>query len=184
MAGNASGNSFLEISVILTRAADASTHCFDPARNVHTTGILSTSTVPCGLDQATIAKAQSKARALAERLDYVGTLGLEFFVTNDGALLANEFAPRVHNSGHWTEAACTISQFEQHIRAIARWPLADPVRHSDCTMTNLIGDHITELGAWAADGAVMVHDYGKVESRPARKMGHATQLSPRRPSSG
>lgn len=166
-----------EISVIVTRAGDGSSHCFDPPRNAHRDGILSTSTVPCGLDDETVASARASARALADELDYVGTLGLEFFVTGDGALLANEFAPRVHNSGHWTEAACTVSQFEQHIRAIAGWPLAEPVRHSDCVMTNLIGDDIDALANWSGDGTAMLHDYGKAEIRAGRKMGHVTQLS-------
>jgi 5-(carboxyamino)imidazole ribonucleotide synthase len=85
----------------------------------------------------------------------------------------------VHNSGHWTEAACSVSQFEQHIRAIAGWPLAESYRHSDCVMTNLIGDDIAKLPQWAADGAVRVHDYGKRETRPGRKMGHVTRLVPR-----
>ncbi len=94
----------------------------------------------------------------------------------DGTLIANEIAPRVHNSGHWTEAACVVSQFEQHIRAVAGLPLGDPSRHSDCIMTNLIGDDIDELNSWLAKPHVLVHLYGKAESRPGRKMGHVTQL--------
>ncbi len=169
-----------EISVIATRAADGATHCFEPPRNVHTDGILARSTVPNGLEPTVSERARDQARALCERLVYVGTLGLEFFVLADGGLLANEFAPRVHNSGHWTEAACTASQFEQHVRAIAGWPLADAQRHSDCVMDNVIGDDIARLPALATEPGVMVHDYGKAAPRPGRKMGHATRLTPRR----
>ncbi|WP_424992864.1 5-(carboxyamino)imidazole ribonucleotide synthase [Oceaniradius stylonematis] len=168
-----------EISVIVTRGRNGETHEFEPARNDHEGGILARSTVPCGLDSIVMADAMEKTRALASRLRYVGTLALEFFVMEDGRLIGNEIAPRVHNSGHWTEAACSVSQFEQHIRAISGWPLAESYRHSDCVMTNLIGDEIGALPGWAADGAVRVHDYGKRETRPGRKMGHVTRLVPR-----
>lgn len=168
-----------EISVIVTRALDGSVHEFEPARNDHRHGVLYRSSVPCGLDRSVVADAMTKTRTLANRLRYVGTLALEFFVMADGRLIANEIAPRVHNSAHWTEAACSVSQFEQHIRAIAGWPLAESYRHSDCVMTNLLGDEIDGLASWAADGAVRVHDYGKTESRPGRKMGHVVRLVPR-----
>ncbi|ENN87346.1 phosphoribosylaminoimidazole carboxylase ATPase subunit [Rhizobium freirei PRF 81] len=85
-------------------------------------------------------------------------------------------APRVHNSGHWTEAACIISQFEQHVRAVAGLPLGNPERHSDCVMTNLIGDDILALPEWLRLDDALVHLYGKSEARPGRKMGHVTQL--------
>ena len=168
-----------EISVIVTRAPDGTVHEFEPARNDHEGGMLARSTVPCGLDPAIMADAMAKTRALAARLRHVGTLALEFFVMEDGRLIANEIAPRVHNSGHWTEAACSVSQFEQHIRAVAGWPLAESYRHSDCVMTNLIGDGIKALPEWAADGAVRLNDYGKTEIKPGRKMGHVVRLVPR-----
>ena len=117
------------------------------------------------------------ARTIAEALDYVGVLAVELFVGKDGSLLVNEIAPRVHNSGHWTIEACACSQFEQHIRAVAGWPLGDPVRHADAVMENVIG---AEANAWeslAQSGAL--HLYGKREARTGRKMGHVTRLQPR-----
>ena len=103
----------------------------------------------------------------------------------DGTLIANEIAPRVHNSGHWTEAACVVSQFEQHIRAVAGLPLGDTRRHSDCVMLNLIGDDIDAVPAWLSRPDALVHLYGKTESRPGRKMGHVTLLTgPKVPSQG
>ncbi|GAB4359906.1 MAG: 5-(carboxyamino)imidazole ribonucleotide synthase [Oricola sp.] len=165
-----------EISVIATRASDGTVVCYDPPRNAHVNGILATSTLPSGIAPDIEAEARGMAATLAGALSYVGTLGLEFFVMKDGTLRANEFAPRVHNSGHWTEAACTVSQFEQHIRAIAGWPLGDGARHSDCVMENLVGDDIARLPALAADPGILVHDYGKAEIRPGRKMGHFTRI--------
>ena len=103
-------------------------------------------------------------------------IGVEFFVLADGSVVANEIAPRVHNSGHWTEAACIVSQFEQHIRAISGLPLGNPQRHSDCVMQNLIGDDIAEVSGLLAEPNVLVHLYGKAEARPGRKMGHFTRL--------
>ncbi|MEL6436973.1 MAG: 5-(carboxyamino)imidazole ribonucleotide synthase, partial [Pseudomonadota bacterium] len=131
-----------EISVIATRGRDGTCVCFDPAENVHRNGILRISTVPADIEEKTRVMAKSHAQSLLTALDYVGTLGLEFFVMPDGGLIANEFAPRVHNSGHWTEAACTINQFEMHIRAITGWPLVAPIRHSNAEMHNLLGDEI------------------------------------------
>lgn len=169
-----------EISVIGTRAINGETRCYDPAANVHEAGILSTSTLPSGLPHAIEAEAAKLTSDLLNALSYVGTLGLEFFVTREGQLIANEFAPRVHNSGHWTEAACAISQFEQHIRAIVGWPLGNTNRHSDCVMHNLLGDAIEQLPALADQPDVHLHSYGKAEARAGRKMGHYTQLMPRK----
>ncbi len=166
-----------EISVIAAREADGAVACYDVAENVHKSGILSTSTVPAAVSANVSARAQAAATALLGALDYVGVLGLEFFVLDDGGLLANEFAPRVHNSGHWTEAACLVSQFEQHIRAIAGLPLGDGARHADCVMENLIGDDVNRFTALAAEKRVMLHLYGKAEARPGRKMGHATRVA-------
>ncbi len=166
-----------EISVIGARGADGAVACFDPALNVHREGILRTSTLPASIAPEATEAAMRAARLLMEALDYVGVLGLELFVLPDGRLLANEFAPRVHNSGHWTEAACLVSQFEQHIRAVAGLPLGDPARHADCVMENLIGDEIGRAGELAAEPHVMLNLYGKAEARAGRKMGHFTRLT-------
>ena len=165
-----------EISIIAARAKDGTVRCYDPAENVHLGGILHTSTLPAAIDSTTADAARAAAEKLLAALDYVGVIGIEFFVTSDGGLIANEIAPRVHNSGHWTEAACVISQFEQHIRAVAGLPLGDPVRHSDCVMQNLIGNDIEDVESWAAQKDVLIHLYGKTEPRPGRKMGHVTRL--------
>jgi 5-(carboxyamino)imidazole ribonucleotide synthase len=165
-----------EVSIIAARSSDGSVACYDPAENVHRNGILHTSTLPARISEATAKIARESAEKLLAALDYVGVIGMEFFVLADGTLIANEVAPRVHNSGHWTEAACIVSQFEQHIRAVAGLSLGNPHRHSDCVMTNLIGDDILDLPAWLAKKDVFVHLYGKTESRPGRKMGHVTAL--------
>jgi len=168
-----------ELSVIAARGIDGTVVCYDPAENVHIDGILSTSTVPGKVSQNDSAAAKEFAGALLQQLGYVGIVGLEFFVGPDGELLANEFAPRVHNSGHWTEAACAVSQFEQHIRAIAGLPLGNPNRHSDCVMENLIGDEVERASSLLVEPDLMLHLYGKTETRPGRKMGHFTRLTPR-----
>ncbi|MDQ0329901.1 5-(carboxyamino)imidazole ribonucleotide synthase [Mesorhizobium hungaricum] len=167
-----------EISMIAARGLDGSLVVFDPARNVHRNGILHTSTVPASVSVATADAAKQASMAIVSALDYVGVIGIEFFVLPDGGLLANEIAPRVHNSGHWTEAACTVSQFEQHIRAVAGQPLGDAGRHSDCVMQNLIGDDVAEVPALLAEPGLMLHLYGKEEARPGRKMGHFTRIRP------
>ena len=152
-----------------------------PAENVHRDGILHSSTVPAAhlAGRPPTRRATPPSRIL-EALDYVGVIGVEFFVLADGALLANEIAPRVHNSGHWTEAACAVSQFEQHIRAIAGLPLGDTGRHSDCVMENLIGDDVVRAPALLAEPDLVLHLYGKAEARPGRKMGHFTRLKRRK----
>ncbi|MBB3611162.1 5-(carboxyamino)imidazole ribonucleotide synthase [Rhizobium sp. BK602] len=165
-----------EISIIAARGLDGSIACYDPAENVHRDGILHTSTLPASISAATAAAAREAAEKILAALGYVGVIGIEFFALADGSLIANEMAPRVHNSGHWTEAACVVSQFEQHIRAVAGLPLGNPVRHSDCVMQNLIGDDILSVPDWLRRDEALVHLYGKTESRPGRKMGHVTQL--------
>jgi 5-(carboxyamino)imidazole ribonucleotide synthase len=168
-----------EISVIAARGLDGAVAAYDPAENVHRHGILHTSTLPAGIKLETAAAAQAAAARILAALDYVGVIGVEFFVLADGSLLANEIAPRVHNSGHWTEAAATVSQFEQHIRAVAGLSLGNPGRHSDCVMENLIGDDILRVPALLAEPDLMLHLYGKAEARPGRKMGHFTRISRR-----
>ena len=165
-----------EISVIAARGLDGDFAAYDPPKNLHRDGILRSSTVPAGIAAEIANSAIEAARALLESLEYVGVAGIEFFVTQDDRLLANEFAPRVHNSGHWSEAACIVSQFEQHVRAIAGLPLGTVARHSDCVMENLIGDEIARLPDLLAQPDCVVHHYGKAEVRPGRKMGHFTRL--------
>jgi 5-(carboxyamino)imidazole ribonucleotide synthase len=165
-----------EISVIAARGRDGSLSAYDPAENIHSGGILHSSTVPATISPQTAQSATEAAFAILEALDYVGVIGVEFFVLGDGSLLVNEIAPRVHNSGHWTEAACANSQFEQHIRAIAGLPLGSSRRHSDCVMENLIGDEVARAESLLGEPDVALHLYGKAEARPGRKMGHFTRL--------
>ena len=168
-----------EISVIAARGENGAVVAFDPAENIHRDGILRTSTVPAGVAVSVLDDAKAIAGRILEALQYVGVIGVEFFVLVDGSLKVNEIAPRVHNSGHWTEAACVLSQFELHIRAITGQPLGATHRHSSCVMENLIGDDVQKLPQLLAQPATLVHLYGKAEARPGRKMGHATRLLPR-----
>jgi 5-(carboxyamino)imidazole ribonucleotide synthase len=168
-----------EVSVIAARGLDGNIAAYDPAENVHRDGILRISTLPAAIGPETAAAAKAAAARILAALDYVGVVGVEFFVLADGSLLANELAPRVHNSGHWTEAACVVSQFEQHIRAVAGLPLGSPARHFDCVMENLIGDDMLKVPALLAEPDLMLHLYGKAETRPGRKMGHFTRISRR-----
>lgn len=165
-----------EVSVVAVRGRDGEFRTWPLTQNWHAEGILSASLAPAPQADRIAARAFECARQVATELDYVGVFALELFV-HDGRLLANEMAPRVHNSGHWTEAACAVSQFEQHIRAIAGLPLGTPSRHADCVMENLIGAEIDRLPALLAEPGVVVHHYGKTETRPGRKMGHFTRLS-------
>ncbi|MBP0437967.1 5-(carboxyamino)imidazole ribonucleotide synthase [Tianweitania sediminis] len=165
-----------EISVIAARSVDGSVVAYDPAENVHREGILRSSTVPARIGRQTAEQAQATAGRILSALDYVGVIGVEFFALADGTLKVNEIAPRVHNSGHWTEAACVLSQFELHIRAVAGLPLGDTRRHSDCLMENLIGDDVERVPQLLAESGTLVHLYGKSETRAGRKMGHATRL--------
>jgi 5-(carboxyamino)imidazole ribonucleotide synthase len=167
-----------EISVIAARGRDGALAAYDPSENVHREGILRSSTVPANITVETAAAGRDSAFTILNALDYVGVIGVEFFVLADGSLLVNEIAPRVHNSGHWTEAACHVSQFEQHIRAVAGLPLGDTGRYSDCVMENLIGDEVLVAPRLLAEPNLVLHLYGKAESRPGRKMGHFARLKP------
>jgi len=166
-----------EASVVAVRGANGAFAAYDPAENVHENHILARSVVPARLTAEQIDEAKSIAHVIAETLDYVGVLGVELFVRKDGTLLVNEIAPRVHNSGHWTIEACVVSQFENHIRAVAGWPLGSTERHSDAVMENLIGEQAADFKALAAKGGGL-HLYGKSEIRAGRKMGHITYLKP------
>jgi 5-(carboxyamino)imidazole ribonucleotide synthase len=170
-----------EVSVLVVRAVTGEMRFYDIPVNTHKDGILDTSTVPAPLPVAGAARAREMAGAIAEALVYVGVLGVEMFYVPGAAepLVVNEIAPRVHNSGHWTMDACLVGQFENHIRAVAGWPLGPTDRHSDVTMTNLIGSDIDAWLSLAAEPDVAVHLYGKPEARPGRKMGHINRLKPR-----
>jgi len=169
-----------EISVIAARSADGEVECFDVTENEHSDHILKTSRAPAAISDALAAQARDIAGKIANALDYVGVLAVELFVVQgDGGpkILVNEIAPRVHNSGHWTLDGASVSQFEQHIRAIAGWPLGKPVRHGPVTMTNLIGDDINDYERWLTVPGATVHLYGKGAPRPGRKMGHVTEVA-------
>jgi 5-(carboxyamino)imidazole ribonucleotide synthase len=165
-----------EISVIAARGRDGSVAAYDPGENVHVDGILSTTTVPAAIPAALRTDAVLIASRILNALDYVGVLGVELFVT-PGGLIVNEIAPRVHNSGHWTQAGCAVDQFEQHIRAITGWPLGDGTRHADVVMENLIGADVDRAPALAGERGVQVHLYGKAETRAGRKMGHVNRIT-------
>ncbi|KJZ30876.1 phosphoribosylaminoimidazole carboxylase [Paracoccus sp. S4493] len=165
-----------EISVIIARGTDGQVAAFDPGLNVHEGGILRTTTVPCGLPGRVTTDAVLIAARIANALDYVGVLGVELFVTPEG-LIVNEIAPRVHNSGHWTQTGCAVDQFEQHIRAVAGLPLGDGKRHVDVVMENLIGDDMDRVPALLAQPRTQVHLYGKGQARPGRKMGHVNRIA-------
>lgn len=164
-----------EVSVIAARGLDGSVACYDPGENVHKDGILSTTTLPARLSPSQRTDAVLLAARILNALDYVGVMGVELFVTPQG-LIVNEIAPRVHNSGHWTQNGCAVDQFEQHIRAVAGLPLGDGGRHSDVVMENLIGDDIARIPALLKERDVAVHLYGKAEARPGRKMGHVNRI--------
>ncbi|MEI9887288.1 MAG: 5-(carboxyamino)imidazole ribonucleotide synthase [Rhizomicrobium sp.] len=166
-----------EASVVAARGRDGSFAAYDPPENTHEHHILRRSTVPGRLTAAQADAAKAIAKKIAGELDYVGVFAVELFVLKDGALLVNEIAPRVHNSGHWTIDACAVSQFEQHIRAVAGWPLGDPARHADAVMENILGAEALDWENYAKRPGAL-HLYGKGEARPGRKMGHFTQLSP------
>ncbi|NSX54889.1 5-(carboxyamino)imidazole ribonucleotide synthase [Parasulfitobacter algicola] len=163
-----------EVSVIGARGMDGQVACFDPGENVHRDGILHTTTVPAPLSTAQKTDAVLLTAQILNALEYVGVMGVELFVTH-GGLIVNEIAPRVHNSGHWTQNGCVIDQFEQHIRAVAGWPLGDGSRHSDVMMENLIGNDVDRVSELVHQG-VALHLYGKVDVKPGRKMGHVNHV--------
>ena len=169
---------FAEFSVILCRGADGDIRYFDSAHNVHESGILALSTLPAPaalLEQ--VPAARELAAKVAQALDYVGVLTLEFFATADGPVF-NEMAPRVHNSGHWSIEGAVTSQFENHVRAICGLPLGGTgLAAKGVEMRNLIGDDAHDWPAILADPANHLHLYGKAAARPGRKMGHVTRLT-------
>ena len=164
-----------EVSVIAARNEDGDIACFDPGENVHQDGIRRTTTVPARLSGAQRTDAVLLAAKILNKLRYVGVMGVELFVTDTG-LIVNEIAPRVHNSGHWTQQGCAIDQFEQHIRAVAGWPLGDGTRYADVVMENLIGEDMTRVPDLAKTANTAIHLYGKAEVKAGRKMGHVNRI--------
>ncbi|MBS1180692.1 MAG: purK [Proteobacteria bacterium] len=169
----------VEVSAIVVRGADGAAAVYDIGENSHANHILKETRVPARIGTDTAAAAAALGRRIADALDYVGVLGVELFVVRDGGgerLIVNEIAPRVHNSGHWTEDGAVTSQFENHLRAIAGWPIGSVEMLAPTVMENLIG---AEADAWAritADPRARLHLYGKAESRPGRKMGHVNRI--------
>ena len=164
-----------EASVIAARSLSGEVAAYDPGENVHKDGILHTTTVPARLTATLRTDAVLLAARILNALDYVGVMGVELFVTDHG-LIVNEIAPRVHNSGHWTQNGCAVDQFEQHIRAVTGWSLGDGSRHADVEMLNLIGDDVGKVPDLARQKATAIHLYGKAEARPGRKMGHVNRI--------
>lgn len=164
-----------EVSVIGARNTRGDVACYDPGENVHRDGILHTTTVPSRLSGKLRMDAVLLTAKILNALDYVGVMGVELFVTPQG-LIVNEIAPRVHNSGHWTQNGCTIDQFEQHIRAVTGWPLGDGSRHADVVMENLIGADMDRVPDLAREPATALHLYGKAEVKAGRKMGHVNRI--------
>ena len=171
-----------ELSVIAVRDGAGAMLFYDLTENNHEGGILRRAQVPAKAAPEVHEKARELASIIASKLDFVGTFAVEYFYCGADAgqpLIVNEVAPRVHNTGHWTIDAALTSQFENHIRAIAGWPLASTERIADAVMTNLIGDDLLDWPALSASAENALHIYGKDEIREGRKMAHVTRLSPR-----
>lgn len=166
----------LEISVVVARGVDGDIAAYVPVENRHENHILAQTIAPAPISTKLRDEADAVAREIVEALDFVGVMGVEMFVTEDGHILVNELAPRPHNSGHWTLDACATSQFEQHVRAVVGLPLGDCERHSDAAMENLIGNDVDAWQELAGEPRAHLHLYGKDAPRPGRKMGHVTRL--------
>ncbi len=168
----------LEISAVAARGGDGTVAIYDIVENLHRHHILAESRVPAQIEEGTRHAAHAHVGRVLEGLEFVGVLALEMFVMPDGAVIANEIAPRPHNSGHWTMDACQVSQFDQHIRAVAGLPVLAPVRHADVVMDNLVGpEGAARWAAAVADPACVPHWYGKKDIRPGRKLGHVNWLA-------
>ncbi len=167
-----------ELSIIAARGRDGAVAVYPLGENIHKGGVLKTTLAPAAVDAKTEKRAKAIAAAVLNGLDYVGVLGVELFDLGNGRLLVNEIAPRVHNTGHWTQDGCVCDQFEQHIRAIAGWPLGPTTAHFRVEMTNLLGDEVEQWTKASARADVRIHLYGKAEARPGRKMGHLNRVKP------
>ena len=167
-----------ELSMIAARGRDGSTAIYPLAENHHEGGILRRSIAPARVTPALTDQAERIAARVLAGLDYVGVIGIELFEMGDGSLLVNEIAPRVHNTGHWTMDGCEVDQFEQHIRAVAGWPLGPTAAIARVEMLNLLGDEVEDWRRYAAEPETRVHLYGKREAKPGRKMGHVNRVKP------
>jgi phosphoribosylaminoimidazole carboxylase, PurK protein len=167
-----------ELSVIAARGRDGSTAVYPLAENHHEHGILRRSLAPAEAPAAVAEQAETIARRILNGLDYVGVIGIELFELKDGRLLVNEIAPRVHNTGHWTQDGCAVDQFEQHIRAVAGWPLGPTAAIARVEMLNLLGDEVDGWPKFAAEAETRIHLYGKRQAKPGRKMGHVNKVRP------
>ncbi|MCL6626293.1 MAG: 5-(carboxyamino)imidazole ribonucleotide synthase [Alicyclobacillus shizuokensis] len=167
-----------ELSVIVARSARGEVQSFPVAENIHRDHILHMSILPARISESTARSAQRLAERIAEGLKVVGLLAVEMFLTEDGRLYVNELAPRPHNSGHYTDDACTVSQFEQHLRAVCNLPLARAELTTPVLMINVLGEHMAPLlqAMTHMDARIKVHLYGKHEARSKRKMGHLNVL--------
>ena len=165
-----------EISVIVARDHTGHTIAYPPVLNEHENHILSKTIAPAPVPQNLAKQAQDLAVRLAEKVNLRGVLALELFVTREGKLLANEIAPRTHNSGHWSIDACAVSQFENHVRAVCGLPVLDPGQHHEAVMINLIGEDVKRAEEFKTQKNACVHLYGKHDTKPGRKMGHVTIL--------
>ena len=166
-----------EIAIVAVRDEQGQMVFYDPIETTQQAGILHEARIPVAMDSALCDQAINITRKIAEALDYVGVLAVEMFDMG-GQLLVNEMAPRVHNSGHWTQDACRTGQFAQHIRAIAGWPLGATSRSADVVMTNILGEDIHHWAQKPSTPDRVIHIYNKGEPRAGRKMGHITQLFP------
>lgn len=165
-----------EVSVIAARGYDGTVKTYPVGENHHVSGILSTTLAPAVVSDTLKTRAEMIARKVLEGLDYVGVLGVELFVLEGDALILNEIAPRVHNTGHWTQDGCLCDQFEQHIRAVAGWPLGDTTARFQVEMTNLLGPDVLAWEALSQEPDSRLYIYGKDDPRPGRKMGHINRL--------
>ena len=165
-----------ELSVIAARGRDGETAIYPLAENHHEGGVLRRSLAPADVSNTLAEQAEKIARRVLDGLNYVGVIGIELFELKDGRLLVNEIAPRVHNSGHWTQDGCSVDQFEQHVRAVAGWPLGPTEPHARIEMLNLLGDEADQWAKYAHDPDARLHLYGKRQAKPGRKMGHVNRL--------
>ena len=165
-----------ELSVIICRCHDGSAMPYMPSENIHENGILDTSMAPAAISEELIDHIWDVGFKIADALELVGVIAIEFFVSEEDELLVNELAPRPHNSGHWTMDACITSQFEQLVRAVCGWPLGSTHYHSRAIMKNLIGEDVHLWQEFIKDPDMRIHIYGKKEAVAGRKMGHVTHL--------
>ena len=169
-----------ELSVIAARGRDGAIVCYPLAENHHEGGILRRSLAPVAAPASVADQAERIAHKILSGLDYVGVVGVELFELADGKLLVNEIAPRVHNTGHWTQDGCEVDQFEQHVRAVAGWPLAPARAIARVEMLNLLGEEVDAWPKFAAEPETRIHLYGKRQAKPGRKMGHVNRVKPLR----